>query len=115
MSIFSRLFHSSAGLSTVVQEGKEYPNHHHVPGVGYYHAADRQWYPKQWNSYEEGLGFYWQGCWQKSPDLREVECSVPPPEEVERVNREWRAAGHGVADGSNPTGFGTSFARREGS
>jgi hypothetical protein len=30
---------------SVVKLGVEYPNNHHVLGVGYYHAASQLWFP----------------------------------------------------------------------
>src|SRR6267154_3504591 len=77
---------------SAVNPGVEYPNNHHVLGVGYYHAAAQQWFPYPWNEYREDRGYYWNGMWNTTPDQKMVLKSTPPMSEVERVNREWRKA-----------------------
>jgi hypothetical protein len=75
-----------------VTEGKEYPNNHHVFGVGYYHATSGVWYQKPWNEFRESHGYFWDGAWHPEPDLRQVLFSMPKVEEITRVNEEWRKA-----------------------
>jgi hypothetical protein len=104
---------------TRVDPGKEYPNNHHVLGVGYYHATDRRWHVSPWNEFREGLGYYWDGDWHETPDIRQVASSVPDADEILRVNEAWRKAGPRVtadfwAD-VDRHGFGTAIARRQGS
>src|SRR5690242_15461013 len=77
---------------SAVNSGMEYPNNHHVLGVGYYHAVCHVWYPHPWNEYREDRGYYWKGTWNREPDQRMVAKSMPSVSEVERVNREWRKA-----------------------
>ena len=77
---------------SAVTEGKEYPNNHHVFGVGYYHATCGIWYRKPWNEFREEEGYYWDGKWHSEPDLRQVRSSTPTAEEVTRVNAVWRKA-----------------------
>src|SRR6266446_4027885 len=77
---------------SAVKPGVEYPNNHHVMGVGYYHAASQRWFPNPWNEYREDRGYYWNGTWNTTPDQRMVLKSSPALNEVERVNHEWRKA-----------------------
>ncbi|WP_133795420.1 hypothetical protein [Prosthecobacter fusiformis] len=102
-----------------VREGTEYPNNHHLLGVGYFHAAAGVWFVHPWNEFREGLGFFWEGEWHPEPDLRQVLPSLPAAGEVERANAAWRKADPDrmaqfwgrVERG----GFGTAVERREGS
>jgi|ERR1051325_1734145 hypothetical protein len=104
---------------TVVNPSVEYPNNHHVLGVGYYHAASQRWFPYPWNEYREGRGYYWNEMWNATPDQRMVLKSTPPVSEVERVNQEWRKADPDRAQQFWKTveheGFGTAIRRSEGS
>jgi hypothetical protein len=103
----------------VVNPSVEYPNNHHVMGVGYYHAASQKWFPQPWNEYREGRGYYWNGVWSTTPDQRTVLKSVPPASETERVNQEWRNANPDHArrfwETVEHQGFGTAIRRSEGS
>jgi hypothetical protein len=106
-------------LMSVVKPEIEYPNNHHVLGVGYYHAASRLWFSHPWNEYREDRGYYWDGGWNQMPDQRMVSKSMPVTGEVERVNHDWRKAGPvrtrrfwAVVERE---GFGTAIRRSEGS
>lgn len=103
----------------VVKVGVEYPNNHHVLGVGYYHATSGGWHTFPWNEFREGSGYFWDGKWHPEPDTRQVLSSVPTPLEVVRVNKEWR-----LADANNAGefwkdvergGFGYALGRTRGS
>jgi len=104
---------------SVVKPGVEYPNNHHVLGVGYYHAASQLWFPHPWNEFREDRGYYWNGVWNRMPDQRMVSKSVPLTSEVERVNQEWRKADPDRARrfwaAVEQEGFGTAIRRSEGS
>jgi hypothetical protein len=106
-------------FKSVVKPEVEYPNNHHVLGVGYYHAASQKWFPHPWNEYREDRGYYWNGTWNPSPDQRMVAKSTPAPDEVTRVNEEWRRADPDCAGRFWATvdreGFGTAIRRSEGS
>ena len=78
-------------LRAVIAE-QDYANNHRVGDVGYYHATSGVWYPRPWNEYREGEGYYWDGAWHLEPDQTLVPSSVPKPGEVERVNSLWFAA-----------------------
>lgn len=104
---------------SAVNPGLEYPNNLHVMGVGYYHAASQRWFRYPWNEYREGLGYYWNGMWNPTPDQRMVLKSMPSATEVERVNQEWRKADPDRArqfwETVEHEGFGTAIRRSEGS
>jgi hypothetical protein len=104
---------------SVVNPDVEYPNNHHVLGVGYYHAASQRWFPHPWNEYREDLGYYWNGFWHATPDQGIVLKSTPPASEIERVNQEWRNADPDASrrfwDSVEREGFGTAIRRTEGS
>lgn len=104
---------------SAVEPHVEYPNNHHVLGVGYYHAASQMWYPHPWNEYREDRGYYWNGDWNRTPDQRMVAKSTPPVSEVDRVNTEWRRADPARTmrfwAAVEREGFGTAIRRSEGS
>ena len=104
---------------SVVSPGVEYPNNHHVLGVGYYHAASEKWFTHPWNEYRESRGYYWDGFWNTDPDQRMVLKSTPPASEVARVNQAWRDNDPDSAqrfwDTVDHEGFGTAIRRSEGS
>ena len=71
--LFSKVFrHRKYGRIYALAPGIEYPNNHHVMGVGYYHAASQRWFPYPWNEYREGQGYYWNETWNATPDQRMV-------------------------------------------
>ncbi len=118
--LLSKVFHQRKfARMSVVNPGVEYPNNHHVMGVGYYHAASQRWFPHPWNEYREARGYYWDGSWNTTPDQRMVLKSTPPASEVERVNQEWRKADPDRArrfwETVEHEGFGTAIRRSEGS
>jgi hypothetical protein len=104
---------------TAVNPGVEYPNNHHVMGVGYYHAAVHRWFTHPWNEYREDRGYYWDGAWHATPDQRMVLKSAPSASEVDRVNQQWRGADPERArqfwNTVEQQGFGTAIRRSEGS
>ena len=120
LAALSRLFRQvKFDKLSAVQPGVEYPNNHHVMGVGYYHAASQRWFPQPWNEYREGRGYYWNGVWNAAPDQRMVPKSMPSAAEIERVNQEWRKADPDRTrqfwDTVEHEGFGTAIRRSEGS
>lgn len=120
VAILSAVFRARTfAQMSIVQAGIEYPNNHHVMGVGYYHAASLRWFQHPWNEYREDRGYYWDGAWNTAPDQRMVQKSLPPSTEVERVNREWRKAGPDRTrqfwETVEREGFGTAIRRSEGS
>ena len=118
--VFSNVAHRRKfARRSVVKQGVDYPNNHHVMGVGYYHAASQRWFPHPWNEYREDRGYYWNGTWNTAPDERMVLKSQPDLNEVQRVNQEWRSADPDRArkfwETVEHEGFGTAIRRSEGS
>ena len=117
--IYNELRRRKFAALSIVQAGAEYPNNHHVLGVGYYHAAARRWFPHPWNEFRETQGYYWDGTWHPAPDQRTVLKSAPPEGEIFRVNQEWRSADPDRMQRFWSTverqGFGTALRRSEGS
>ena len=105
--------------ATIVRPGVEYPNNHHVLGVGYYHAAPGRWHVHPWNEFRESMGYYWDGEWHPEPDQRQVTASVPSLDEIHLTNHRWRMAGPDESvlfwRDVERNGFGTAIGRRQGS
>ncbi|MCW0220419.1 MAG: hypothetical protein OJI67_18980 [Prosthecobacter sp.] len=111
--------HRKYARLVIVSSDVEYPNNHHVLGVGYYHASVGRWFVHPWNEFREEDGYFWEGKWHSSPDQRMTLRSKPSQSEVERVNTTWRkndpdkmATFWGRVERS---GFGSAVARQEGS
>jgi len=119
LALFSISHQRKLAKMSVVKPGVEYPNNHHVMGVGYYHATSQRWFPHPWNEYREDRGYYWNGTWNTTPDQRMVLKSPPTLSEVERVNQEWRKADPDRTrrfwETVEHEGFGTAIRRSEGS
>lgn len=75
-----------------VSSGNSYTNNHHVPGVGYYHAPFRNWFPFPFNQHDPGRGYYYNGGWHGSPNTSGITSSMPDSPAVSRVNSAWRSA-----------------------
>ena len=119
LALFSISRQRKLAKMSVVQPGVEYPNNHHVMGVGYYHVASQRWFPHPWNEYRENRGYYWNGTWNMTPDQRMVLKSPALVSEVERVNQAWRKADPDRSrrfwETVEHEGFGTAIRRSEGS
>lgn len=77
----------------IVFKDLKYPNNHHVPGVGYYHAEHRRWFPLPWNELREAKGYYHGGAWHSEPaSPPDPGMTFPDPEHVLDVNLQWRRA-----------------------
>jgi hypothetical protein len=44
-----------------------YNNNEYIPGVGYYHAPYRAWYPYPYNHHDPARGYFAGGLWQALP------------------------------------------------
>ena len=103
-------FGSAADTRVIVLPDVRYPDNHHVPGVGYYHAAFGRWYPLPWNEFREGKGFYYGGEWHADPAPATPEMTVPDAEHIHEVNLRWRQACPekmgGIWDDVERNGFG---------
>lgn len=103
-------FRSGADTRVIVLPDVRYPDNHHVPGVGYYHAAYGRWYPLPWNEFRDGKGFYYGGEWHGEPAPATTEMTLPDAEQVHEVNLCWRRACPekmaGIWDDVERNGFG---------
>ena len=57
-----------------------YTNNFYVPGVGYYHAPFRAWYPMPYNYFEPRRGqYFYGGQWAATPNESITNISSPTP------------------------------------
>lgn len=77
---------------TAVSSGSSYSNNHYVPGVGYYHAPFRNWFPFRYNDHDSSRGYFYNGGWHNSPHTSGIASSIPDAGAVSRVNSAWRSA-----------------------
>ena len=58
-----------------------YTNNYFVPGVGYYHAPFRAWYPLPYNHFNpQTQRYFYGGQWAAAPFENITNISAPPPE-----------------------------------
>ena len=69
-----------------VSASSVYTNNYFVPGVGYYHAPFRAFYPIPYNHYEPGnQKYFFGGQWGDAPHQSITNISAPPPEIAEQA------------------------------
>ena len=57
-----------------------YTNNHYVPGVGYYHAPFRAWYPLPYNKFDpQQQRYFYGGQWATAPHQSITNISSPTP------------------------------------
>ena len=70
----------SSGASDV------YTNNHYLPGVGYYHAPFRAWYPLPYNHYDSRSQRYFQGGqWAATPHASITNISDPTAQAAQKA------------------------------
>lgn len=58
-----------------------YTNNYRVPGVGFYHAPFRRWYPVPYNQFDpQSKRYYYDGAWHPAPHESITNISNPLPE-----------------------------------
>jgi hypothetical protein len=58
-----------------------YTNDHHIPGVGYYHAPFRAFFPYRYNHYDASARrYFFGGEWGAAPFRSAINISTPTPE-----------------------------------
>ena len=58
-----------------------YTNNYYVPGVGYYHAPFRAWYPLPYNHFDpQTQRYFYGGQWAAAPCQTITNISAPVPE-----------------------------------
>ncbi|MBI4624733.1 MAG: hypothetical protein HY736_16135 [Verrucomicrobia bacterium] len=63
-----------------------YTNDYHLPGVGYYHAPFRAFFPQPYNHFDPARRMYFYGGqWGVTPYRSIVNISAPTPEAAQRA------------------------------
>jgi hypothetical protein len=64
-----------------ITENSVYTNNYYVPGVGYYHAPFRAWYPLPYNHFDAQSGrYFFGGEWANTPHASITNISSPKSE-----------------------------------
>lgn len=59
---------AGCGQNPAITSDNAYTNNYYVPGVGYYHAPFRAWYPLPYNDFNPGTArYYFGGEWGAWP------------------------------------------------
>jgi hypothetical protein len=89
---------------TPITQHNVYTNNYYVPGVGYYHAPFRAWYPFPYNHFDpQNQRYFYGGQWAATPHQTITNISAPTAE----VARQAQAQRTDVPRG----GFGSSSRR----
>jgi hypothetical protein len=106
--------------SPPVAADRDYQNNDFTPGVGYYHAPYRSWFPFPFNHHDPSRGFFGGGLWQAAPFAAGLLSSRPtgdavssalaaqqrrPPEQSARAG----TSGFGGARNASSSFGGSSF------
>jgi hypothetical protein len=101
-----------------VAADRDYQNNDFTPGVGYYHAPYRSWFPFPFNHYDSSRGYFGGGLWQAVPFAAGVLSSRPSADAVTSAlaaqqrrtpEQSARAGTSGFARTSGSTFGGSSF------
>ncbi len=104
-----------------VAADRTYQNNDYVPGVGYYHAPYRAWFPHPFNFHDPSRGYFAGGLWQAVPFVANLLSSQPNPSAVpsalaaqQRYKEQQRArdARAGFSSQSRSTPASSSFTSR---
>lgn len=60
-----------------VAADRTYRNNDFIPGVGYYHAPYRAWFPQPYNFHDPNRGYFGGGLWQAAPFIASMLSSRP--------------------------------------
>lgn len=97
----------SASSTGAVSTGGVYTNDHYLPGVGYYHAPYRAWYPMPYNHYDAAQRLYYHGGqWAAEPHQSITNLSQPTPEaaqQAQATRTDTRRSGFGSTSRSHST------------
>ncbi len=67
-----------------ITQNNVYTNDYFVPGVGYYHAPFRAWYPLRYNYYDpQQHRYFFGGQWADAPHQSIINISSPTQEAAE--------------------------------
>jgi len=68
----------SATAEPRVSTESYYPNDHHIPGAGYYHAPFRAFFPYRYNHYDPATRrYFYGGQWGAEPFQSPINISTP--------------------------------------
>jgi hypothetical protein len=89
-----------------------YTNNFYVPGVGYYHAPFRAWYPLPYNHLDpQTHRYFYGGQWGAAPFENITNISSPPPQvaaQVEAMRTDITRGGFGRSSGYHSHYWGGS-------
>jgi len=102
----------TAGVLTGCSPGKPpvspdavYTNNYYVPGVGYYHAPFRDWFPLPYNHFDpQRQQYFYGGQWGAAPFENITNVSSPTPQSAahaESVRTDIQRGGFGGTGGSH--------------
>lgn len=63
--------------SPPVAADRTYRNNDFIPGVGYYHAPYRAWFPQPYNFHDPNRGYFGGGLWHAAPFIASMLSSQP--------------------------------------
>ena len=71
---------------SAVSVNNVYTNNYYIPGVGYYHAPFRAFYPMPYNFYDApNQRYFFGGQWGATPHQSITNISAPPPEVAQQA------------------------------
>lgn len=89
----------------IVSAANVYTNNYHVPGVGYYHAPFRAWYPTRYNEFNAQTGqYFYGGAWHPAPHESITNLSSPDfaaAQQAESTRTDISRGGFGRTSGYN--------------
>ncbi len=98
---------SAAAAEPRVSPESYYTNDYHLPGVGYYHAPFRAFYPQPYNHYDPARKMYFYGGqWGPAPHRSIINISNPTAEAA-RAAESMRTDTRG-SSGVRRSGFGST-------
>ena len=72
-----------------ITENNVYTNDYFVPGIGYYHAPFRRWYPLPYNHFDAGSGrYFYDGRWATVLHQSITNISSPLADAAQRAEAE---------------------------
>ncbi len=83
-----------------------YTNNQYTPGVGYYHAPFRSWFPVPFNHFDPSRGYFRGGQWGATPESSAIAASRPEPAAAQAAEQQRRASA--AAQSTQRSGFGSS-------
>ena len=95
-----------ASDSTPISADNTYTNNQYTPGVGYYHAPFRTWFPVPYNHFDPSRGYFRGGQWAPAPESPAIAASRPEPASAAAAEQQRRASA--ATQPTRRSGFGSS-------